>query len=207
MPAETQELHAAYRQRSAQLAQSRPSLSGPAFALNEGPSTSLPDRAEGDLLVSYRAIARTAEARISNMVFGDEMPGRIYPGAMLWAGPLVRSGRLEPVYAMVRSDPLVVTVDGVVMKEGSPESYTVDGTESGAAAVVAKVVAGIATSQARIEVQRSDLVDSKAALLEVGLSASGWGANIAASLRNDRQSTRSSSLNSISQCYFTLTCA
>lgn len=199
-------LYAKFKDIEKSAAAKRQNISPLAFTLSSGPAIPLQDAVEGEYTYKVQEFQREARATIGNMVFGDQMPGRVFPGAFLWAVPLVQDGRLESVASMKRSKPLVITVDGAVMKAGKPTSYEFDGSEAGYAKVLAQVGQNISSSQARLTLTTSSWQNAEAALLEVGLTASGWGASIAANLKTNRENKRSSFLISISQTYFTLTC-
>lgn len=202
-----QELHAKYRQLSKQFAAQRPNISPVAFALSEGIWGPESQQMDGDTIYKVKSLTHTAKANLQEMVFGDEMAGKVFPGSLLWARSLTQDGRLDPVLPMKRATPMIVTVSGAIMKPGKPTSYECDGTESGYASVLAQVLANIATTQAVISSQYSEFSDVAASMLQVGLSASGWGAKLKAKVETTRKSKQTCTLVHLSQAYFTLTAA
>lgn len=160
---------------------------------------------EGANFVTYKTATRRAQTTMSNMVFGNETAGKVYPGSPVWATALAVDGRLEPLFPMKRQQPYLVTVSDAIMKPGVSATFEYDGTFSDFTRVFALITSGIAKSQAVIDSTRSELQSVQAAMLQVGLNAKGWGASLAGSLQADRQSKKTAILVSLNQAYFTLT--
>ena len=163
-------------------------------------------RDEGDEIVSYRIENLHAESTVRDMVFGHDGAGRIYPGALLWAKSLRGEDALGAPFLPVRGVPMTVIVSEAVMKEGAPASYDFDGTHAAFQESLGTIIRSIESSEARLSEATSRIHDASAALLELGLSAEGWGAEIEASLRRERQTDASVLLVDFKQAYFTLSC-
>lgn len=166
----------------------------------------LPPVTEGQSTITYQKQSRRAVATLAEMIIGDETAGKVYPGSMIWAEALSQDMRLDPLFLPKRSRPFRITVENAILKPGTPSSYDCDGTVDSFAAVFQAIIRNIESVQARIEVNRSEMLDSSTAMLELGLSASGWGASLAASLSQQRKQARSCVIISIKQAYFTLVC-
>ena len=178
-----------------------------AFKLSENPPVNLPDEVEGDKLVQYKKVSSNASAAYANMVFGDETAGKAYPGSFLWADALTKDMRLEPIFAPKRQSPVKITVENAIMNDGAPSTYDTDGTNESFVRAFSSILRNVKTSQAKLKVDYSEASDSRAALLEVGISAKGWGASVSSDLEQTKSSDRFSLLVSIEQAYFTISCA
>lgn len=187
----------------------RTNLSPLAFELNTGASVEKPEVQEGEWLVVYADTAQKATARVSELVFGDETSGKVFPGGMLWAESLREDGRLDQVIRLNRQSKLTVSVDPATarMKANVPVNYTCDGSFADFSTVLAEIIKGIESSTPKSSTKQTTIQDTKAALLSLGISAKGWGASLSATLDTKRQSSRSVLLASLDQSYFTLVCS
>lgn len=187
----------------------RTNLSPLAFELAEGTRTIKPEVQEGDWLVTYADVAQTAAARVSELVFNDETPGKVFPGGMLWAESLRDDGRLDQVLRLNRQSKLTVSVDPATakMKTNTPVNYMCDGSFPDFSSVLAQIISNIESPTPKISTKLSTIQDTKAALLNLGISAKGWGASLSATLDTKRKSSSSVLLASLDQAYFTLVCS
>lgn len=203
------ERFASYKELAKVANSKRTNLSPLAFELNKGTSVEKPEVQEGDWLVIYADVAQMATARASELVFGDETSGKVFPGGMLWAESLRDDGRLDQVLRLNRQSKLIVSVDPATakMKANTPVNYSYDGSFPGFSESLAEIISNIATATPKIFTKITTIEDTKAALLNLGISAKGWGASLSATLDTRRKSSRSVLLASLDQAYFTLVCS
>ena len=188
-------------------AQNRPPLKAEFFKLDDPDWEKLPEQTEGDLLVTYVKRIRTATNALESLVFGDETGDSIFPGGLLWAGPLRDSGRLDIAVPPKRTNSLNISVSSAIMKPGVPATFQSDGSKAGFTAILDTIRHGFLTASAKVSAKFTSLTDTSAASLELGISAKGWGAHLDASIKDKLKTSRSVRIVSIEQAYFTLDCS
>jgi hypothetical protein len=195
-----------FNELSSKFRTERTSLSERPFELSSSDVVKPNTLVEG---LNYRIWERQVKASrtLSEMVFGDEMAGKVYPGSFLWARSLAQDGRLDMSFPLKRDAPLVVTLSDATTADGAPRSFEFDGSFSAFEEILQKFVRSITKPQAKFSESLSEIEDSKTSMLQIGIAASGWGAKVAADFEKSKTKNATSMLFEFSQAYFTVSCA
>ena len=154
----------------------------------------------GNMVFEYDRQAYRSQRSISELVLRDNTVGRIYPGSLLKARPLIEQSRLD-LLALKEPPRSIVTLSSGI--DETLKSIVHNGTFSDYIAKISPVIQSIQDGDVRIEYKTHYGKSLQSVLLRANLALDGWGAEINASVSKSEKKEKSFALISLDQVYFT----
>jgi len=142
---------------------------------------------------------------LPEMVLRDNTRGFAFPGCLLWTQELLQ-GRMSGLRSISGRPPVRVTIDAGASRGDSDaaSSFVHDGTFSSFSAGREALVRARKQPVSRVHVRVAKATSMEASLLELGMSASGWGQHVNASALRASTRDHAFALMSIDQIRYSL---
>lgn len=158
---------------------------------------------DGEKIIKYEERIYESAKTIRELVFQDNSIGFVYPGSLIWTQPLLE-GRIEPFFNVPTSSPILVSLTGVSLDEGTP-NFTYEGGYYDFVRNSTPVINSIKSTAPRIDLKIARGKSLESAFLGLGLSARYWTNKFSGSLSSNSSKQKSFAVVTLNEVYYTMT--